>query len=96
MSGKITVYAQYPERKDYQALLEYFGTGSNKRIPSPVKFERYMNSGAELVERVEERTNSRNYTKFSYKDSGCKESCCLLSEKTGSSLKRRESISKEQ
>lgn len=47
--GRITVFAQYPDRQEYQALLEYQGTGSNKRAPSPIKYERYMNSGAEIV-----------------------------------------------
>jgi hypothetical protein len=47
--GKVIVYGQYPGRKEFQALLEYTGTGSIKRIPGPIKSETFINSGAEVL-----------------------------------------------
>jgi hypothetical protein len=48
-AGDVTVFAKFPHDKEYQALLEYKGTGSIKRAPSPVKFHDYMTTGAELL-----------------------------------------------
>jgi hypothetical protein len=48
-AGKVSVFAQYPGEGNFQQLLEYVGTGSVMRAPAPVKFQQYMNTGAELV-----------------------------------------------
>jgi hypothetical protein len=48
-TGTITVYAKYPGESNMMALLEYFGTGSVRRAPAPVKFKKFMETGAELI-----------------------------------------------
>jgi hypothetical protein len=49
-AGKVSVYAQYPYEHNYQQLLEYVGTGTFNREPTPVKSQQYIETGAELVE----------------------------------------------
>lgn len=48
-AGTMTVSARYPKKDTYQALIEYTGTGDFKRAPAPVKYKRFMDSGAELL-----------------------------------------------
>jgi hypothetical protein len=47
-AGTMTVYAQYPGESQFQALLEYAGTGFVKRAPAPQKYGKFADSGAEL------------------------------------------------
>ena len=63
--GKVAVFAQYPGMKDFQELIEYTGTGNTKRTPSPVKFERYINSDAELICPLKKGIARRIETEFS-------------------------------
>lgn len=48
-AGKVAVLAQYPGKNEFQELLEYNGTGNFKRAPAPVKYEKFMDSDAEVL-----------------------------------------------
>ncbi len=47
-SGTMTVYAQFPGERQFQALLEYTGTGTIRRAAAPTKFGKFVDSGAEI------------------------------------------------
>lgn len=46
--GAMTVFAQYPGENQFQALLEYTGSGTVKRAPAPMKYGKFVDSGAEF------------------------------------------------
>jgi hypothetical protein len=77
-AGKISVYAQYPGKREYQALLEYTGTGSYRRAPRPLKYEQFTNSGAELLSPLKKELTAGTAQVFRVKLPGAKKAAVIL------------------
>ena len=75
--GDISVFARFPGDKEFQALLEYKGTGSVKRAPAPVKFRDYMSSGAELLSPLKKELAAQSHQIFRLKLPGARKAAVV-------------------
>jgi len=78
--GKVIVYGQYPGKKEFQALLEYTGTGNMKRTPRPVKYERFIDSRMELLSPLKKELPAGSEQLFRLKVPGARKVAVVLGE----------------
>jgi hypothetical protein len=79
-AGKLTLVAGFPGRKEFDALLEYSGTGDYRRASRPVRFEKFMKTGAELYSPLVKELPAGTVQHFRIKIPGAKKAAVIFGE----------------
>jgi hypothetical protein len=79
-AGDVTVFAQYPGKTEFQALLEYKGTGDFQRAPSPMKYGKFMDSGAEIFSPLKKELQAGTKQVFKLKLPGARKAAVVIDE----------------